>query len=74
MKFFVLLLVILAGVWWIRQQRHNTLNQNTPNNAANTPQTMLPCKHCGIHVPENDALRGTTGVCCSPAHRQAAEG
>jgi uncharacterized protein len=74
MKYLVLLLVVWAGVWWIRQQRLNSMAQDATQPNPNTPQTMLPCKHCGIHVPEGDAVHGVSGSYCSASHRQAAEG
>jgi len=35
---------------------------------------MVPCAHCGTHVPENDAIRGAHGTYCSATHRDAHEG
>jgi uncharacterized protein len=70
MKYLVLLLLVLAGVWWIRQQRKPDL----PPSEKSGPQVMVPCTHCGTHVPENDAVRGARGLYCSAAHRDSHEG
>jgi len=70
MKYLVLLLIVLGGIWWIRQQRK-------PGSSAQKksgPQVMVACAHCGTHVPEDDAVRGTQGVYCSDSHRQSHEG
>ncbi len=82
MKYLVLLLVVVGGIWWIRQQRPASMQANNaetnakPNGPATAlpPQTMLPCQHCATHVPESDAVRGRLGPYCSSAHRQLAEG
>lgn len=73
MKYLIWLFIVLAGVWWFRQQRRNS----TPGDATPTSpgaQTMVPCAHCGVHLPEADAVRGQHGMYCSDAHRQRHEG
>ena len=70
MKYLVLLLIVLAGVWWLRQQR----KPDQPSNKPSGPQVMVPCAHCGTHVPEDDAIRGSRGIYCSAAHRDSHEG
>lgn len=74
MKYIVLILIVFAGIWWIRQQRrpHRDSTQGTPS----SPQTvvMISCMHCGTHVPENDAVRGKEGLYCNESHRQSHEG
>ena len=70
MKYLVLLLIVVGGIWWIRQQRRP--HQSTPQRSG--PQVMVPCTHCGTHVPENDAVRGARGMYCSTAHRDSHEG
>jgi uncharacterized protein len=72
MKYLVLLLIVLAGIWWIRQQRKP--HDRTPSATHTGPQTMVPCAHCGTHVPEGDAIQGRGGVYCSEQHRQRQEG
>jgi uncharacterized protein len=70
MKYLVILLIVLGGIWWIRQQR----KPNKPAPPPSGTQTMLPCAHCGTHVPEDEALPGKQGVYCSEAHRHTHEG
>jgi uncharacterized protein len=69
MKYLVLLLIVLGGIWWIRQQRRP---DQAPSKESG-PQVMVPCIHCGTHVPENDAVRGTQGLYCSAVHRDSHE-
>lgn len=71
MKYLVLLLIVIAGIWWIRQQRQP---HRTASRKSNDPQTMVACTHCGVHVPEADVVHGQQGAYCSEAHRQRHEG
>ncbi|MCH8180325.1 MAG: hypothetical protein IIA02_11155 [Proteobacteria bacterium] len=40
--------------------------------AATPPGRIVPCAHCGVHLPLSDALHDVSGhTYCSEAHRQA---
>lgn len=73
MKYMVLLLAILAGVWLIKRQ------QVRKPPAAGRPQQQVPttpmlaCQRCGMHVPQQEAIQGRRGTYCCQAHRQADE-
>ena len=41
--------------------------------AAEPPQQMIACAHCGVHLPRDEALPGRGGVFCGDAHRTAFE-
>jgi uncharacterized protein len=78
LKYLVLLLIVLLGLWWIRQQRSGT---NAPfKNKPQGAHTMLPCAQCGVHIPESEAVLGKSSpsgaptVYCSPQHRRLHEG
>lgn len=79
MKWMVLLLAILAGVWLIKRQqlRGEQRGAQQPATPARRrlmrPKPMVACAHCGMHVPDDEAIAGQRGTYCSPAHRQAAE-
>lgn len=80
MKWLLVLLVVLAGVWWLRQTGRGGRLKSTwrqPNAkpaAQDTTRPMTQCLQCGVHLPEEDAVRGHQGVYCSLAHRQQREG
>lgn len=69
MKYLVLLLIVVGGIWWIRQQCRP---HQAPPQAG--PQVMVPCAHCGTHVPQSDAIHGARGMYCSATHRDSHEG
>lgn len=77
MKYVIWVAIIFAGLWWIRQQRSGPNSPSKKNKGSNV---MLPCAHCGLHIPENEAVlgpaksNGTQTAYCSPQHLQQHEG
>jgi hypothetical protein len=73
-----LLLLILgcAAVYWLI--RRVTQGPTAPAASRNAPADapgvlMLQCAFCGIHFPQQDALRGRDGrIFCSREHEQSA--
>ena len=72
MKYLILIVVVFAAIWWIRQQRPKQVDTAHTRNLD--PSLMVPCAHCGTHIPQSDVIQGERGVYCSTAHRQAHEG
>ncbi len=71
MKYLFWALVIVL-VWWAwRRTRH--AGTRPPPTAEPRTQDMVTCAHCGVHLPHNEAVAGTRGQYCSPAHRSAAD-
>ncbi|GAB3357390.1 MULTISPECIES: PP0621 family protein [Giesbergeria] len=73
MKYLVLLIVLVLAYGWWRSGRRAQMRQGTaprqpPQTAQQTPASaldMVPCAHCGLHVPRNEALaQGTRYYCC----------
>jgi len=78
MKYVIWVAIIFVGLWWIRQQRSGS---NSPLNKKNKgSNVMLPCAHCGLHIPETEAVfgqrlaNGNPASYCSPQHLQQHEG
>jgi uncharacterized protein len=77
-KYLLWMVVLVAAVsFWRRARR--VLNGPTdapgaarPDAAApakNATENMLACAHCGVFLPESEALRDAGGApYCSPAH------
>jgi uncharacterized protein len=86
LKYAVVILVVLLGVWLWRKNRHEDAkearsdrakgNAKPPNrNSSSEPvQIMLSCALCGVHLPQSEAIAGQRGNYCSLAHRVKKEG
>lgn len=79
MKYLIVLLVVLAGLWAWRSGRRTDLPGQSGHKATDkmppaAPQDMVRCAVCGVHLPRAEALTGRAGSYCSQAHRQQAEG
>lgn len=77
----VIAVVVLGYVWW-RHQRHQAMHDRAAERARHAagrptpsqPDTMVRCRHCGVHLPAADAVRGGLGPYCCDEHRHLAEG
>lgn len=77
MKFIVFLLAVFVLFWLLRgaigrRSKGEAPPPATPAAAA-TPQTIVACAQCGLHLPRDEALPGKGGVFCGDAHRTAFE-
>ncbi len=61
---FLAYLVIRA----LRRLRNDKSDDNPPHIA--TAESFVACAHCGVHIPQIDAIRSGSLVFCSEAHRQ----
>jgi uncharacterized protein len=72
MKYLVLLAVIFAVLWFVRNNRRD----DTPSSSAGAAprrgappvqQEMVECPVCKVHLPRTDALPGPGGrlYCCT---------
>jgi uncharacterized protein len=72
------LVALLLALWWlVTWVRGRRSNSELPRAAETRPEQalMVRCQHCGMHVPQLEALQGdTAGVFyCTPAHRDASD-
>jgi uncharacterized protein len=74
MKFLLLFFIFMVLLWQWRNAREQKVNM-VARKTAPTPVIvdMVPCAHCGVQLPINDALRGEKGLYCSTEHRRAQE-
>lgn len=81
MKFLLAFIVLIGGfcllVWWYILSRLRRLlkiatAQKTQQPSLTQPQTMLECAHCGLHIPEHEALKHANNVYCCAEHIDAA--
>ncbi|MFN4103415.1 MAG: PP0621 family protein [Tepidimonas sp.] len=72
--------VVLGYVWWKHQrqqeqaERTRAAQRRATPAAPPPPSQMITCRHCGVHLPAGDAVRGAVGLYCSDEHRRLAEG
>ncbi|AKJ27737.1 PP0621 family protein [Caldimonas brevitalea] len=78
MKYLVLLLVIVVVLWLARtarppkpRQGSNASQQPPQSTSSPAPRPIVACRHCGVHLPIDEALPGPAGHYCCEAHRQA---
>jgi len=71
MKYLIVVLVIVVVGWLLLRSREKPAARTRAAPAQETPQSMVQCRHCGVHLPRGDAIEGPNGVFCSEAHRLA---
>lgn len=70
---YLLLFAFLFVIWWAWKKRAGAEVQKGARRSP-APEKMLVCAHCGVHLPESEAVSdGSRNYCCD-AHRQAARG
>jgi uncharacterized protein len=67
MKYLVLLALLAVVYAFVRGQRAPSVKQASRRAAA--PQNMVACAHCGLHVPQGEALSKDGRSYCCAAHR-----
>jgi uncharacterized protein len=79
MKFVLILVAVLALAWLLSggrsrasRDRDRRAPPTAPTGTARAPEGMVACAHCGVHLPESEALRLGTRAYCSADHRDAA--
>ena len=75
MKLLVVIVALVVLWLLLRGLVRRTKGEGQPPRKAPpaTPQAMLACAHCGVHLPRDEALPGRGGVFCGEAHRTAYE-
>ena len=73
MKYLIWLLVILVAIWAFKRSRRPAKPAEDPKTPSATPSNMVACAHCGLHLPQEEAVTGTKGLYCSTEHRAAAQ-
>ena len=69
MKILLVLAALVAIVWIMRTLSRS--RQQHVENADNKGQRMLACAHCGLHVPEEEAILDGKHAYCCDQHRDS---
>lgn len=70
---YLLLFAILGFVWWSFAKRNAGGDDKSSSNDEERSEKMLTCAHCGVHLPESEAVLADNRVYCCDAHRVAAQ-
>jgi uncharacterized protein len=68
-KVAVLALIVIVMVFLIRNAARKSAMTRRTQEAAQT--RMVPCAHCGVHLPQFEAIAQENLFYCSEAHRLA---
>jgi len=68
--FFFVLLALAVYIAWKWLQRASVTQGVQPKPRATSAQAMVSCAHCGLHVPQSDALAVDGRYFCSDEHRR----
>lgn len=73
LKYLLLIGAIAVVAWLLHNARHRRLDHD--RSQAGTGGTraaarMVRCVHCGLHVPENEAVRRGDDAFCSREHAE----
>lgn len=71
MSKFLLFLLVVGGIWWWRRRGAGGINHGRPV-APRPVERMVACAHCGVYVPESQALLEDGRYFCCPEHRPSA--
>lgn len=81
MKYLLLLLVlVIAYAWWRNTRIEDKRNRAAPPSpspppAPGSPNEMVQCPVCSVHLPRGDAVRGADGrLFCSQEHQRLGGG
>ena len=80
MKYLLLVVLLVAVVWLIRSGRRGSRHvDSSASPRAREPsepsrEAMVACEHCGVNLPQGDALFADERWYCSDEHRDAHSG
>ena len=71
MKYLLVLAIVLVAVWlWRISRRVDKQPPPAARQPLETPQDMVRCPICSVHLPRTDALTGPDGrLYCCQEHR-----
>jgi uncharacterized protein len=73
MKFVLIVVAVVALVWLLGGLRRRVAPPPAKTSGSRSPQEMVACAQCGVHLPRGESLPGRGGVFCGEAHRAAFE-
>lgn len=70
MSKLLLLIFAVVAVWWLAKGfRRKNMAKDAPEAA---PEQMVNCSHCGLYLPQSEAIaEGDKFFCCAEHRRRA---
>ncbi|MBE0625659.1 MAG: hypothetical protein IH606_12695 [Burkholderiales bacterium] len=69
-KYLLLIFVIVAAWWLAKGFRRKDAAGDAP---AAAPEQMVNCAHCGVYLPQSEAIREGDRFYCCNEHRRLAD-
>jgi len=76
LKILLFVIAVVVLLWLLRggmNRRSGGGGAPTAPPRGDSPQQIVACAQCGMHLPSNEALPGKGGVFCGDAHRTTFE-
>ncbi len=67
---FLLLILVIVVVW--RLAKGSGGRNAAARGAGRAPEQMVNCAHCGLYLPQNEAIGGDGRYFCCAEHRRLA--
>ena len=67
---YLLLIFVVVAAWWLAKSFRRGDRAADPPEAA--PEQMVNCAHCGLYLPQGEAIREGNRFFCSAEHRRLA--
>lgn len=68
MKWLLVLLLVVAALWWLQRGRLRSHAQTQRMPQQQGPHVMRACALCGVHMAEQDMVKGQGGHYCGDEH------
>jgi uncharacterized protein len=66
----LLFLFIAWLIWWLVRPLFRSDSETRERKPRGGVENMVRCAHCGLNLPEQEALRDGDNYYCSEEHRQ----
>lgn len=70
MNKLLLLVFVIAVVWWLAKGFRR--KDAAGSGSAAVPEQMVNCGHCGLYLPQSEAVREGDKYYCCAEHRRLA--
>jgi uncharacterized protein len=67
---FLLLLAVIALVYWILRFYRRSVEKPNRREPPSGAEDMVRCNHCGVYLPRSESVMAQDQFFCSEAHRR----